>query len=267
MEIISRIRLSFQKEKPLREALHSILGFWPRDIAPYQLALMHRGGNSAEGNNERLEFLGDAILSAVVADIVYHRFTHDREGFLTSTRSRIVSRETLNRVAHSIGLVRMVKNVRLDQMDGTSVPGNTLEALLGAIYLDRGYKGCHRFVHDRLMHRFISLDEVAQQDTNYKSRLLEFCQKRRLNLEYRVEPMTTPEGDPAFRATVVIDGKDRGTGTGSSKKAATQAAASKALRDYSRRQNNEAAPHHRNKRSPKKAKTENNHTAEHNTKQ
>lgn len=231
-------RLRYKSEKPFRESLQRITGVWPHDLKPYKLALRHRGGARDEANNERLEFLGDAILSAVVADVVYRHFQRGQEGMLTQARSRIVSRESLNHISHEIGLDRLVKNVAPGQMEGTNVAGNALEALIGAVYLDRGYKGSQQFIQGRLLHRFISLEKVVQEDNNYKSRLQEFCQKRRLTLEYRVESATISNGQSGFRATTVVNGKELGTGMGTNKKAATQEAARRALEHYSRKQKN-----------------------------
>lgn len=228
-------RLCYRSESRLRQSLCAMTGLWPHDLHPYRLALRHRSGTRNEGNNERLEFLGDAIISAVVADVVYQHFQGGQEGMLTQMRSRIVSRESLNRISHEIGLEHLMTGVQPEQVDGTNVGGNALEALVGAVYLDRGYTGCQHFIRGRLLHHFVSLEKIAQEDRNYKSRLQEFCQKRRLKLEYQVEETRGHAGQQCFRATVFVNAQERGTGMGQNKKNATQDAARKALEYYRRR--------------------------------
>ena len=135
--ITDKIRLLFRKDKEM-------LGFYPRNIDIYQQALLHKSSSVKEKghllNNERLEFLGDAILDAIVADIVYKKFEGKREGFLTNTRSKIVQRETLNRVAVEIGLDKLIKYTTRQSSHNSYMCGNAFEALIGAIYLDRGYR-------------------------------------------------------------------------------------------------------------------------------
>ena len=147
--IIDRIRLPFRKEKELFSALYDILGFYPHDIKHYKLALMHKSIMRKEKgkpiNNERLEFLGDAILGAVVGDIVYSHFEGKREGFLTNTRSKIVQRDTLNKLSQEMGLNNLIMSSGHNSSHNSYLGGNTLEALIGAIYLDKGYNACMKF--------------------------------------------------------------------------------------------------------------------------
>ena len=145
--IINTIKLPFRKEKELYYSLHDIIGFYPGKISYYKQALMHKSVSkrNAKGrpiNNERLEFLGDAILDAIVGDIVFKHFEGKREGFLTNTRSKIVQRETLNRLANEIGISHLIKSNGHTSSHNSYMEGNAFEALVGAIYLDYGYKAC-----------------------------------------------------------------------------------------------------------------------------
>ena len=189
--IIDYIKLPFRKEKELFSALYDILGFYPRDIKYYQQALMHKsiGRRNDKGkplNNERLEFLGDAILDAAVGDIVYRHYEGKREGFLTNTRSKLVSRETLGKLATEMGLSQLILSAGHSNSHNSYVGGNAFEALVGAIYLDRGYDACMWFWENRVLGKYIDLDKVAFKEVNFKSKLLEWSQKNKVRMEYRM---------------------------------------------------------------------------------
>lgn len=226
---IDRIKLPFRKEKELIVSLYSILGFYPRHIEYYKLALMHKSGGKREKgkpiNNERLEFLGDAILDAVVGDIVYRHFEGKREGFLTNTRSKIVQRETLNRLAHEIGLEELLVVKSKPQSHNSYMGGNAFEALVGAIYLDRGYKGCMKFMEKQILSRMINIDKVAKKEVNFKSKLIEWSQKNRVKMDFHLVSTDKDEGgSPMFHYKVVIEGIDGCEGKGYSKKESQQIA-------------------------------------------
>ncbi|MBR1499823.1 MAG: ribonuclease III [Bacteroidaceae bacterium] len=212
-----------------------MLGFYPHDISLYQEALMHKsmsahGESGTPINNERLEFLGDAVLDAVVGEIVYHHFPRKREGFLTNTRSKIVQRESLGKLAVEIGLDKLVKRHAQNQMHNSYMAGNAFEALVGAIYLDRGYAHCKSFMTHRILNRYIDIDKLARQEVNFKSRLLEWCQKHKVNLEYVLLNETkTEDGSPLFSSKVIINGHECGRGKGYSKKESHQNASRNAL--------------------------------------
>ena len=233
--LIDAIRLPFRKDRGLYCALHDMLGFYPRHISLYKEALLHRSmaAHAESGrplNNERLEFLGDAVLDAVVGEIVYHHFPKKREGFLTNTRSKIVQRETLGRLAVELGLDRLVMRHECKQTHNSYYAGNAFEALVGAIYLDRGYAYCQHFVRERIMHRLMDIDDVARQEVNFKSKLLEWCQKHKVTLEYVLLNETRDEqGSPLFNTKVLINGCDCGHGKGYSKKESHQKASRNAL--------------------------------------
>lgn len=235
VNLIDAIRLPFRKERELYRVFRDMLGFYPHDISVYKEALMHKsmlvqGKEGNRLNNERLEFLGDAILGAVVGEIVFHHFPRKREGFLTNTRSKIVQRETLGKLAAEIGLDKLIRSNDHNQTHNSYLAGNAFEALIGAIYLDRGYGHCKSFVEKKILRRLIDLDKVAYKEMNFKSKLLEWCQKHKVELEYVLLAETKGEdGSPLFNTKVLIDGKECGRGKGYSKKESHQKASKNAL--------------------------------------
>lgn len=234
-DIIEWARIPFRKDKELRLSLYHILGFYPHNIAHYELALQHksvlkRGDKGRLLNNERLEFLGDAILDATVGDIVYRHFPGKREGFLTSTRSKLVKRETLNHLAEEMGITSLLRLNGKRSAHNSYIGGNTFEALVGAIYIDRGYNACMRFVEKRILKQLVNIDKVAYKETNFKSRLIEWCQKNRVRLEYEiVEETRDNNGSPIFSYTVRLAGIETATGKGYTKKESQQQASKQAL--------------------------------------
>ena len=163
---IDRIKLSFRKDKELYFFLYEILGFYPHDISYYKMALMHksimhRNSKGKPVNNERLEFLGDAVLDAVVGDIVYRHFPGKREGFLTNTRSKLVQRDTLNKLAQEMGINQLVLSNGHSSSHNSYMGGNAFEALVGAIYLDRGYDACMQFMQKRILAKMITTRTIC----------------------------------------------------------------------------------------------------------
>lgn len=225
------IKLLFlKKDKELYLKLKQILGFYPYDIELYKTALMHksimhRNNKGKPVNNERLEFLGDAVLDAVVGDIVYRRFPGKREGFLTNTRSKLVQRETLGKLANEMGVTNLVLSSGRSQSHNSYMGGNAFEALVGAIYLDRGYDTCMRFMEKRIIDNIINIDKVAYKEVNFKSKLLEWSQKNRIKLNYKEVRQTKDEnGSPMFMYKVMLETVEGETGRGYSKKEAQQIA-------------------------------------------
>lgn len=232
--MISRVRLPFQKEKELYLSLHKVLGFYPNHIGYYKQALMHKSVVAREKgkriNNERLEFLGDSILGAVVSDIVYKHFERKGEGFLTNTRSKIVQRPTLNRLAEEMGIIHLIKYNSNISSHNNYTGGNAFEALVGAIYLDQGYKACMKFVEKQILSHLINLDKVAYKEVNFKSKLLEWSQKNRIQIEFVQTDMHKDEkGSPVFSCMVMLEGIEGCPGTGYSKKESQQIAAKETL--------------------------------------
>ena len=190
-DLIDRIKLPFRKEKELYSSLYEIIGFYPRNISYYKQALLHksmakRNEKGKPMNNERLEFLGDAVLDAVVGDIVYRHFEGKREGFLTNTRSKIVQRETLGRLAQEMGIINLIKSNGHSSSHNSYMGGNAFEALVGAIYLDRGYGACMRFMEKRILKELLNLDKVAYKEVNFKSKLIEWSQKNRVKIDFKL---------------------------------------------------------------------------------
>ena len=233
--LLDRIKLHFQKDSELRKALHSMLGFYPRNLEIYRIALAHkshvyRNRKGRSFNNERLEFLGDAILEAVVSDIVFHRFERRSEGFLTSTRSKIVQRSSLNRLAKEIGLERLLQVPSQRRGHNSNIGGNAFEALVGAIYLDRGYKTCQWFVENKIVGCLLDIENVANKEVNFKSKLLEWTQKNRVQVDFENEEALDEKNDsPLFNSTILLEGLTVGEGRGYSKKESQQRASRDAL--------------------------------------
>lgn len=234
--ILDTIRLPFRNDRQLYRSFYNILGFYPRNIELYKQALTHRSVNhkNSEGkkyNNERLEYLGDAILGAVVGDILYRHFPGKKEGFLTNVRSRVVQRETLGRLADDMGLTELIQSNLMGKTHNSYMAGNAFEALIGAVYLDRGYEFCVKFVNERILGKYINLEKIASKESNFKSRLLELCQKYRFEATFELLKETREEEtlSPLFLSRVTIYGIECGRGSGYSKKESHQMAAKEAL--------------------------------------
>ena len=233
---INKIRLLFVKNRESYLCFYQILGFYPRNIQLYEQALLHKSTTvrTDKGrllNNERLEFLGDAILDAIVADIVYKHFEGKPEGFLTNTRSKIVQRETLNQLAVEIGLDKLIKYSARSSSHNSYMYGNAFEAFIGAIYLDQGYECCKKFLEDRIIHPYIDLDKLSRKEVNFKSKLIEWSQKNKMVVSFElIEQFLDKEGNPVFQTEVRIEGLPGGAGNGYSKKESQQNAAQIALK-------------------------------------
>ncbi len=220
-------------DKQLVIAIQNLAGLTPGNLALYKLATLHSSVGKENGigfkeSNERLEYLGDAILGAAVAEYLFKKFPLRSEGFLTEMRSKIVNRESLNLLARRIGIANIVvydkKNENLRQV----ILGNTLEAIVGAIYLDKGYNRCRKFVIEKLIAHNYNLDALATSQNNFKSKLIEWSQKE--GKEVRFEIISVKKGSlhKEFQAQVLIDGEVIANGFGGNKKKAEQDAAFKA---------------------------------------
>ena len=233
--ITDKIRLFFRKDKEPYLCFYKMLGFYPRNIEIYQQALLHKSSSikSDKGrllNNERLEFLGDAILDAVVADIVYKKFEGRREGFLTNTRSKIVQRETLNRVAVEIGLDKLIKYTTRQSSHNSYMCGNAFEALVGAIYLDKGYETCKKFMEERIINRYLNLEKISRKEVNFKSKLIEWSQKNKFEIIFNLlDQSYDDQQNPTFETQVMVENIPAGAGKGYSKKESQQEAAHETL--------------------------------------
>ncbi len=235
-KLYKKIRLLKYKNKEPYSSFYKLLGFIPDNIQIYEQAFLHKSSSiEAENgrwlNNERLEFLGDAILDAIIADIVYKHFYKRREGFLTNTRSKIVQRETLNRIAIELGLDKMVIYSTKLHAHNNHMYGNALEALIGAVYLDKGYDQCYRFVEDVIIRNHINLDKIAKKEVNFKSSLIEWSQKNKLAISFKlIESFLDKHGNPVFQTAIILADMQIGIGIGYSKKESQQNAAKMAIK-------------------------------------
>lgn len=237
--LFDRMKLLVQRDKEFRSALYDIMGFYPHNVELYRIAFAHKSQEYRSKktgdrplNNERLEFLGDAVLETVVSDIVYHQFKTKREGFLTNTRSKIVSRESLGKLAKDLGIDRLIQSHTNSKAHNSFLAGNAFEALMGAIYLDRGFDYAFRFIEHRIIGSVLDLEGVAHKEVNFKSKLLEWSQKNRIRIEFKDKqnnPASGTGGAPAFFSTVILEGLFAGDGKGFSKKEAQQNASKDAL--------------------------------------
>jgi ribonuclease-3 len=222
---------SKKEEQKLITAIRTITGFTPSNLSLYKLATLHTSrAKEISGfleSNERLEYLGDAILGAAVADYLFMKYPFKDEGFLTEIRSRIVNRDSLNLLARKMGVGHIVqfdqKNVQLQQV----VLGNTLEAIVGAIYLDKGYLRCKKFVIDRLIQPHFNLDVVIQTNSNHKSKIIEWTQRQNKSVRFELVEVKKSKNQKEFSIQVFIDDQSYGTGYGYTKKKAEQDAAMK----------------------------------------
>ena len=234
-DIIERLRLPFRDDKELRRQLRQVIGFYPNNISHYKLALTHKssGQRNDKGrplHNERLEFLGDAMLDATVGHIVFEHFDKKHEGFLTNTRSKLVSRDSLGKLAKEMGLTELIQSNGQQRSHNSYMAGNAFEALVGAIYLDQGYDAVMRFMKKRILAQMVNIDKVAYKEVNFKSKLLEWTQKNRVKMEYQMLKQTTDEkGSPIFGFVVLIEGVEGGKGQGFSKKEAQQESSKETL--------------------------------------
>ena len=239
MQVINIIKYIFSKNRNEIKAWHDMLGFYPNNLALYRLAVTHRSAQikDSDGNvisNERLEYLGDAFLGAIIADLLYHRFPNATEGFLTRTRSKLVCRANLNNVCHNIGLDKLVNASHGLKHNAQNLYGNAIEAIVGAIYLDQGYKRTERWVLDNVALKNLqhNLDEVVQIENDYKSRLYEWAQIQHKTIEFILidHQFAASIDQHTYTYQLQIDGQRFTTGSGTNKRLAQQNAAKKAIK-------------------------------------
>ncbi|HET8859727.1 ribonuclease III [Marivirga sp.] len=223
-----------KKDKRLIAAIKSIVGYKPFRLELFRLVTQHSSvaktlPNGFRASNERLEYLGDAILGAVVADFLFKKYPFKDEGFLTEIRSRIVNRESLGLLAKKIGINDMLESdLKAGKYQFKSIYGDMMEAFIGAVYIDRGYKFCQKFIVSKLIIPHFDLDEVIENNTNYKSILIEWSQKENKTLSFDITGMIEAGRKREFRAEVNLDGNTIAEGAGLNKKKAEQNAAFKA---------------------------------------
>lgn len=221
------------KDKTFARRLRSLLGFTPANLAVYRLAFLHRSAVQPEfyafQNNERLEYLGDAILGTIVAEYLFKKYPNSKEGFLTKMRSKVVKRKSLNDIADKMGLDEFIVHYNNGRIS-RSMLGNAFEALIGAIYLDCGYKGTQEYITEKILRGYLDVHELERLDDNYKSQLLEWCQKNGNEIAYEVLAKTKLDNRDRFKVAVLINKKQTATAEDFNKKSAEQQASERALR-------------------------------------
>lgn len=221
------------EDKEFVRRLRPLLGFIPVNLNIFKLAFAHKSnsdGNKgyAINNNERLEFLGDAVLGTIVAEYLFKKYPNANEGFLTKMRSKIVKRQSLNKIGDRMGLDLILEeynNTRLSR----SMLGNAVEALVGAVYLEQGYPRTKRYVIRKILRNYVDVHELETVDDNYKSQLLEHCQKNGQTVSYKLLARYKYEKRDRFKVAVMIDGKKLATADDFNKKSAEQTASEKAM--------------------------------------
>ena len=225
-----------QQDRELSSSLQHIIGWPPGNLQLYKLAMRHtsvakENDKGIKESNERLEYLGDAVLGMIVAEYLFCKFPYKSEGFLTEIRSRIVNRESMNRVSKKIGLSQIIEydSSSRNAIKPKSLFGDTLEALIGAVFLDKGYKECKLFVIKKILTPNYDIDEIVSNNPNYKSKIIEWAQKENRELKFEIVGIEEENHLKKFTAQVLLEEKTVGTGYGLSKKKAEQDAAQKSL--------------------------------------
>lgn len=232
--MLELFRYHDKAEKELAKYINNVFGFYPHNIALYQLAFTHKSlsqkMNGITVSNERLEYLGDAVLSAVVGEYLFKKYPTKQEGFLTEMRSRIVSRASLNKLSMKFGFENMVAYVHSHDKHSKfrSLGGNAFEAFTGAIFLDRGYRFTYKIIVDRIIKMHLDIDDIEKNEVNFKSRILEWSQKTKHNLEFKIVGTKGSNFDKLYITKLFIDGKEYSEACDYSIKGAEQLAAEKA---------------------------------------
>ena len=226
------VRAEFSSDKQLKQAIKSILGYRPRNIFLYHLAFLHKSVtqetlNGIRVNNERLEFLGDAILDAVTADYLFKTFPTKDEGFLTEMRSKIVSRATLNKLSQKMGIDQLIQLDGSSQGTFRSSKGDAFEALIGAMYLDRGYDFTRKIILERIIKYYFNIDELVNQEVNFKSKIIEWAQREKKQTQFNVCDEVGSGYKKQYVVELTVDGEPIARGQDYSIKGAEQNAAEK----------------------------------------
>ena len=233
--IVQRIKLFSSSRKEFYLFLRSLLGFYPTNLRIYDIAVIHKSASKIDSqgnyvNNERLEYLGDAILGAAIADFLYNRFPNQDEGYLTQMRSKLVNRTFLTQLTYQIGLNHFIQSNTTSTIESSHIYGDTLEALIGAIYIDKGFLEAKKFIIRKLLNNYVNLVEVQNTNTNYKSQLIEWSQKNKKAVSFDTSDESKNDGkQPWFIATIEVNNELLGKGSGTSKKEAQQNASKVAV--------------------------------------
>ena len=233
--LIKKIKLFSSSRKEFYSFLKSLFGQYPNNLSLYETALIHKSASKLDSqknfvNNERLEYLGDAILGAVIADFLYNRFPNQDEGFLTQMRSKLVNRSFLTELTFQIGLNNYIKSNTNNTVENSHIYGDALEAIIGALYLDKGYSFTKNFITKKLLLEYVDLNQVQHTNKNYKSQLIEWSQKNKKEIDFETtEHLNAGNHAPSFISIITIEKEIIGKGEGNSKKEAQQKASQKAI--------------------------------------
>lgn len=219
-----------KEEVEIVKFIYSRFGYKPKSLVYFQRALTHKSIAATDiETNERLEFLGDAILDAVVAEFLYKRFPNENEGYLTKIKSKIVNRRTLGDIGHGMELSSIMNYNNSRSIKLQTIEGNAFEALIGAIYLDGGYTKVQRSIEDHIFKKYINLNQLLEEELDFKSKLFIWCQKNKLDIAFEVVSEENFGHEWKYVVEVIINEKPYGRGIGSSKKKAEQVASKEAL--------------------------------------
>lgn len=225
MVLFKKIKQLFVKDET-GVLFYELFGFYPNNIELYKLSLIHKSHSikTANGllNNERLEYLGDAILTSIVSGILYKYFPTKSEGFLTKIRSKIVSRDSLNILANKIGLEKFI--LKKTDEHHVNVKGDAFEALIAAIYLDKGYSFCYNFIEEKIILKYIDIKKLVVEDHDYKSKIIEWGQQNKKNIKFSTNTITK-DNTQFFKTRILLNNIEIATGIGKSKKESHQNAA------------------------------------------
>lgn len=228
VSLIKPIVVSLSKDRKLYNSIKRLTGFYPGNISLYKLAFTHKSASAQSNvdssvNNERLEFLGDAVIDTIIAEHLFRIYPYKDEGFLTEMRAKLVSRSQLNKLGLKLGLDKYLQES--SESRSKSICGDVFEALVGAIYLDKGLKGAKHFMIDRILKIHVDLDEMETIEFNFKGKIIDWCQKRKKEIEFRVIEEKELGQNKLFKVQVFIDNEGYGIAENRSKKRAEQRAA------------------------------------------
>lgn len=233
-----RFRLPFLKQNRSQEDVAFIrffvnrFGYRPKNIELFYQAVTHRSiayQGQKDFSNERLEFLGDAILDSIIAEFLFQRFPDEDEGYLTKVKSKVVSRKTLSEIGEELELRSILRYNKGRSINLSSLEGNAFEAIIGAIYLDSSYEVTKKIIYNHIFRKYVDLNKILEEEIDFKSKLFIWSQKRRLSLEFLVLREENNHGSWFYEVIVQVNGTHYGKGTGNSKKLAEQAAAKETL--------------------------------------
>ncbi len=228
-------KIYFSADRVFIKKLKNILGFVPGNITLYKIAFRHRSAakilkNGSRSSNERLEFLGDAVLGAVIAELLFKNYPYKDEGFLTELRSKIVNRANLNQLSHKMGFDQLIvfdPKMMNVQTKHHSMLGDAFEALIGAVYMDKGYSFTKNFLLKRIVRPYVDVQKLEMTETNFKSKLIEWCQRHSKDISFDVIENDNGDSAKLFTVQAIIDGEKQGIGKDYNKKNAEKLAAEK----------------------------------------